>query len=369
MINHLYIDNYRCFTNFEWKPGSLSLLLGDNGTGKSTILDVLETLRDFVTTPSPSTAAFPAHTLTAWDKRREQTFELGILRNEGQYTYRLVIEHAEDRTKNRIKLEQLSGEGVLLYRFEDGIAHLYRDDGTEGPVFPFDWSRSALGTIPERQDNTRLTWFRNYLERVLILSPAPMHMGGHTEGEIWRPDRRLGDFASWLKHLSNDMAFGARLTEKLQPILDGFAGMRFKPTGDMAWELRFTFDYAETEQRKGFDVPFGRLSDGQRCLTALYTALLWLGESASATLLWDEPSNFVSLREIQPWLLDVQDVVDEQGQQCMFISHHPELINTLAGEHGAYFYRESSGPVRVKGFEWEPEDMSPAEIVARGWEE
>lgn len=75
MINHLYIDNYRCFTNFEWKPGVLSLLLGDNGSGKTSIFDVMEILRDFVNRGTASHQAFPVHTLTARDKRQEQAFE------------------------------------------------------------------------------------------------------------------------------------------------------------------------------------------------------------------------------------------------------------------------------------------------------
>jgi ABC-type Mn2+/Zn2+ transport system ATPase subunit len=36
MIGRLYADNYKCFVNFEYKPRSLELILGDNGSGKST---------------------------------------------------------------------------------------------------------------------------------------------------------------------------------------------------------------------------------------------------------------------------------------------------------------------------------------------
>ena len=45
MITRIYIDNYKCFVNFEYQPGHLQLLMGSNGTGKSAVFDVLETLR------------------------------------------------------------------------------------------------------------------------------------------------------------------------------------------------------------------------------------------------------------------------------------------------------------------------------------
>ena len=161
MISKVYIDNFRSFSNFEWEPMPFTLLLGDNGRGKTSLFDIFETLRDFVVSGTETVTAFPTYSLTAWDSRREQTFELGIKGNGGQYTYRLVIEHEPDRNRNRILNERLKFDTLVLYEYENGEAHLHRDNGSEGPIFPFDWTRSALATIPARHDNARLTWFRD----------------------------------------------------------------------------------------------------------------------------------------------------------------------------------------------------------------
>ena len=75
----VYIDNYKCFANFEIQPQAIQLILGGNGTGKTTLFDVLESLRDFLTEGTATYQSFPAGTLTAWDQRRTQTFESGIL--------------------------------------------------------------------------------------------------------------------------------------------------------------------------------------------------------------------------------------------------------------------------------------------------
>lgn len=364
MINRIFVDNYRCFVDFEWKPGSLNLLLGDNGTGKTSLFDVLETVRDFVTNPAESRVAFPTGALAAGGDSQEQSFELGITGNGGQYSYKLVIEHAADRLKNRVKLETLTFDDIMLYRFEDNEAHLFRDDGGAGPVFPFDWNRSAIGTIPDRRDNTRLTWFRSRLERIYVFSPAPSQMEGSTAGEAVRPARNLSNYAAWLRHLNNDPACSVRLMDSLREVLDGFTGIRFVTLGDLAKELRFLFDYTGEQPH---EMPFQHLSDGQRCLAALYTSLHVLS-GTDVSLLWDEPDNYVSLREIQPFLRTLEDLAEGDGKQCLLISHHPELINRLAARHGVQMYRDAAGAARAKPFAWEGRGVSPAELVARGWE-
>jgi AAA15 family ATPase/GTPase len=40
MIERLYIDHFKTFQNFEWKPGKVALLMGRNGTGKSALFEV-----------------------------------------------------------------------------------------------------------------------------------------------------------------------------------------------------------------------------------------------------------------------------------------------------------------------------------------
>lgn len=48
MLKRLYIDNFRCFVNFEYKPERKQLLLGANGSGKSSLLDAVRAVQAFV---------------------------------------------------------------------------------------------------------------------------------------------------------------------------------------------------------------------------------------------------------------------------------------------------------------------------------
>jgi AAA15 family ATPase/GTPase len=94
MIERVYIDNYKCFVNFEIQPQAIQLILGGNGSGKTTFFDVLETVRDFLTEGNTTSQSFPTSTLKAWDKRRTQRFELAIKGNDGIYQY--LLETTED---------------------------------------------------------------------------------------------------------------------------------------------------------------------------------------------------------------------------------------------------------------------------------
>lgn len=370
MLNHIHIDNFKSFVNFECKPEALHLLLGDNGSGKTTVFDVLDGLRRFLNEGTESKDEFPTSTLTAWDTRNDQSFELGVAGNGGQYLYQLVLDHDRNGMRNRIKEERLTFDGKPLYHFDGSDAHLYRDDFSQGPVFPYDWSRSHIPTIPERHDNQRLTWFRDRVQRIYVFSPDPLRMEARSEGELERPDRQMHSLVSWLRHLSQESVDTiTRLRDCLRDeVIEGLDNMKLEKVSDTTRTLKFEFRFGSNGKSKPFSLSLDQLSEGQRNLVALF-AILHAAIEADATVCIDEPDNFVALRELQPWLTQLRDFVHDKAGQCLIISHHPELINYLAAQHGLVLYRDETGPSRVKPFEWNDNDViSPAELIARGWE-
>jgi predicted ATPase len=371
MINRIYIDNYKCFSNFEICPGTLQLFLGENGTGKTAIFDILDLLRQFISKGLTTEEAFCVDDLTAWDTRNKQSFELGVKGNEGQYEYQVRIEHERIKRKSRIEREQLSFNKLPLYEFDGSEAHLFHDDGSEGPVFPFDWSRSAISTIPSRNDNARLTWFRQYMERLYVFSPDPRRMAVSSDTENSYPDRYLQQLVSWMRHLWQEKAdFSANLSKSLKEVIEGLDSISLKQMGKSLRYLSFEFKISPgngNQKPSLYSLAFDKLSDGQRNLIALYTILL-AAMQRDTTVCLDEPDNFVTLREIQPWFAELSDKVSEMSGQCLLISHHPKAINMLSVNHGFMFSRDESGPARAKPFEWSDEEtILPSELVARGW--
>jgi len=297
---------------------------------------------------------------------------MGIKGNNGVYRYRLVVEHELKSAKNRIANEELRFDQKMLYQFDGKDAHLFRDDGSAGPVFPLDWSRSGIPTIPERADNQFLTWFRRRVERIYVFSPDPLRMTAQSDAEVARPDRFLHHLASWLRHLSQESIDAVhRIQNALKDgVLEGFIGFKLAKTGETSRVLKFEFEYEGDERgtaARRFSLNFDQLSDGQRNLVALFT-VLHSAVGADTTLCLDEPDNFVALREIQPWLIELIDRTRTTASQCLLISHHPELINYLTSSQGVRFFRDNLGPVRTQPFPVSEDDgLLPAEAFARGW--
>lgn len=375
MLTSLHADNFKCLSNFDLQIGDLSLWLGRNGSGKSTAFDALARIRDFVLGRRDCVGAFPSDTLTRWDTRSNQHFRLCVRTAEDALEYRLEIEHDRSRRRNRVLREELvTSDGQPLFEFLRGDVHLYRDDHSIGPVFPSDWQRSALATVPERDDNRKLSSFKRWLDRLWVLSLDPRRMAGDSFDETTSPAPDMVDFASWYRHVLQEAPRSvSTLFDVLRRVFSDFAELRLSQAGE-ARRLRVHLLTRRNDgagggaRTSGFDYDFAELSDGQRALITLY-ALIELGVRRGATVAIDEPDNFVALVELQPWLAALREAIEDGGGQALLISHHPEVINYLAADSGMLFERQDGGPVQVRRWPDRADSgLTAAETLARGWE-
>lgn len=366
MLKRIYIDNFRCLVNFELTVDPINLLLGPNGAGKSSVFDVLRKIQAFLNGDKVVELFYPDD-LTRWQTSSIQSFELEIKGNEGFYKYEFAIEHDVARQRARVSYERLWFDNKPLLKFEAGEAHLYRDDHSKGPTYPFDWSQSLTASLPERHDNTRLTWFRKRMKRFIIVQINPMMMVGESSQQENFLTARMENFVSWYRHVSQNQGKAFEITKALREIMEGFSHFKFVEFDEQYRGLRLYFS-AENDMHNPVEYRFRDLSDGQRVLIALY-ALIYYARSEDYTLCIDEPENFLALPEIQPWLTLLYDFCSDGELQALLISHHPELIDYLASQAGCWFDdRRSDAPTRVKRITKKNAGGVPiSELVARGW--
>ena len=48
MLTRFYADNFRCLANFELELDEANVFLGANGTGKTSVLEVLRKIQDLI---------------------------------------------------------------------------------------------------------------------------------------------------------------------------------------------------------------------------------------------------------------------------------------------------------------------------------
>ncbi len=152
MLKRLYVDNYKCLVNFEAHFGEITLLLGPNGVGKSAVLDVVFAVRQLLSGVAKIDDArvFPTRTLTRWQSRPVQVFEMEVTLAEENFVYRLELEleHDADNRRARIQREALHSNGRPLFEFKleraasgsppSGLVQLYKDSHETGPQFAGD---------------------------------------------------------------------------------------------------------------------------------------------------------------------------------------------------------------------------------------
>lgn len=366
MLTRIYTDNFRCLVNFDMPLAACRLIVGRNGSGKSTVLDVIDRLARFVSGDAAVEESFPTGTLTRWQSQDVQRFEIDAQGMQGVFRYQLDVEHERPTSKCRVAREHLTFEGKSLYSSKNGDAQLFRDKGTLGPAFPIDWHRSGISMVHPRGDNTRLTWFRERMRHCLVLRIDPYLIASTSQREATSPGPRFEAFASWYRSLVQEHPEAqSALFADLKEVLPRFESLWLERSGPEARTLRL--DVLEGAEPTKVSYPFDVLSEGERTLVALY-AVLHLALASDATICIDEPDNFVAHAEIQPWLAALREHLDASTAQAILTSHHPEVIDYLAHDSLILIERADRGPTRVAKLEIDPSSgMSASQLISKGW--
>ena len=349
-MNRLYIDNFRTFQNFEFNPDRVCGIVGQNGSGKTTVFDVLFALKRFLGANAElARTVFSAGSLTRWDTRSRQTIEVDCTGSAGgRFSYTLAIEHDIERADAHIE-ERLRLDGRDLYRLVNGEVQLFGDAPTGVPrtTFPVDRRRSFLPILTPRHDNTRIMEFMSWVRGVHLFSLNPQRVPETATEEATELHPRGSNFAAWFRSLQVEQPDVVHeLRDDLATVIPGFRVIRLTSAGSD--ERLFRLDC--TQGGKPYQLYLGDLSDGQRLLLMLYCIARAIAPR-STLLVFDEPDNYVARDEIQPWLslLREQCVASGNGT-LLIISHHPDIVDYLAPDQLLRFWR-TEGPSRVAAVE------------------
>jgi len=371
MLKRIYIDNFRGLVNFEMNFDSINLFLGGNGSGKSTVFEVLRKIQTFVSGDEKVEGIFKSADCTRWQTLQLQRFELEIAGNGGSYKYEFAIRHNQE--KSHVEYERLWFNNQALLKSEEGGIKIFQDDYEEVVKTSLPSRLQLVGSLlylfKLDSGSTKLDWFTKRMQRFIIVQIIPSLMLDGSEKEEIHLTSRMENFVSWYRYISQDQGKVAELINVLKDILDGFISFKFEQFSENYRTLKLRFS-TDKDRTKIIDYRFSELSDGQKVVIALYT-ILYCTESEDYTLCIDEPESFLALPEIQPWLIQLYDFCIDGKIQALLISHHPVLINyLLASPIGYWFERQSNAAARVKlisNEETENSGLPISELIARGW--
>lgn len=293
MITRLYIDNFRCFTNFEFRPmkPSPAIFIGTNGVGKTTLGRVLALLRDFA---------------------------LG--RDVSAYLNAQSIAYGRTDRVVRCDVDFLEGGKRIYSRFEF--------DYLEGSP---SWKlRSEAASCEDVPGDEALKMTRDYFARLVVVKPHPEDMTSTVraeEGEQLAYD--CHNLVSWLAiQQTRKPQIYADVCKYLALVFPDFMGYRYRQEGLNGTRLVCQF---KTDAEALCEMDFAALSDGEKC--QFLAAVLCAVNMSAGNLFcfWDEPDNYITTGEVA-YLFPALCHAFLKGGQFWSTSHSESGILTYEDE-------------------------------------
>jgi len=339
MIKRLYAHNFRCLENFELMLEELptALLIGKNGTGKSTTGAVL---RIFQSISRGINRVGQLVTVKDFARGRADVpirLELEVMLDGQLYQYVLALELPKNFKELRIAEESLSCQHQAIYARKEAQVTLPASAQSREAQFLVDWHLFALPLIQRQSDTDPLNIFRNWLSRTIILNPIPDRMDGDSEGETLEPISTGENFADWFRGVLGQFPPSYSLMDAyLKQVMPDTKDFLNEATGRDAKSLVIRFETREAAIR----VPFYDLSDGEKCFFLCAVVLAANQFYGPLFCFWDEPDNFLSLSEVGHFVLSLRRLFSTRGQ-LVITSHNPEAIRRFSDENTLVLDRRS----------------------------
>ena len=329
-VTRIAIQNLACFGDLNLTPGGSTLLLGANGTGKSTLFDVLFDLRALVHSGVNPDAALPTYQVTPGLAR--VALDVQAAREAFHYEIELSLSPHGFRELSlgplgadwALSREVLTCNGETLTEYANGLFRSAHMDAPEVPRDPIPLvdDRSSLSSIRFRDDSP-VQRFKAWADGIWLLRLEPRQMAASAE----EPEESLAvngeNFVAWLLGYKPRKGRLAQVVASIGPSIKGLQQLAFVRAG-REQVLVATFE-------GGAQVDFDALSDGQRCLIVLHAVIVFARKDCTLMLL-DEPDAHVTPTEILPLFTALQERVERAGVQVIVASHHPQVIDLLAAD-------------------------------------
>jgi predicted ATPase len=360
MITRLYANNFRCLVAFETQFESFGVLCGPNGAGKSSVFDAIRVIRDLGSGDcflgGSGERDIASLEFTNWLESTVQEFEIELTADGHAFKYLIHIEQVAEHEKPRIIREEAWCDKKRLFERDlEGVRFPKGNGSLSG--FPLDWRQAALASIQPTGSRRDIEILQKAIARLIVLRPNPRSFDQQSKVESQHPDLGMINLVSWYRYLAQEQDWTDALRDSLKDVWPDFRSFKLENVGLNVKALQLRFEEP---------LFLSQLSDGEKMLIGLYMIRAALETGAIETVLVDEPDNYVGLPELQPWVISIRELLDE-NHQAILISHHPEILSSAGSEMGRYLWRDNhSSPTRIGPLKV-PEGLSAGEAVTRGW--
>lgn len=321
---------------------SSALLIGKNGSGKSTIADALEALQKISQGINRMRDLEELDIISSKDFACGRSnvpirFEIEVLLNDKLYKYILALELPEKFRELRVSEEQLLVSEDPIYSRKEAQVSLYSSSQNREAQFRLDWHLVALPVIQEQSETDPLHIFKTWLAHMIILAPIPSLMTGDSQGDTLEPRRDGSNFGEWVSGLlSRYPAAYTRVDRYLREVMPDIQDFLNELIGKDSKSMIVRFE----ANSASLNVDFKDLSDGEKCFFICAVVLAANEFYGPLFCFWDEPENYLSLSEIGHFVIFLRRSFKQKGQ-ILVTSHNEETIRNFSDENTFVLDRKS----------------------------
>lgn len=345
MLHSVYIHHYRSLQNFNVSLADLksALILGRNGSGKSSIFDALQVFQQIGRGVTQIKQLIRKTDFSFGETNQPICLELTAHLEGKVFCYRLEIEFPERVRESRIKQESLICDNKEIFQRKGSQTLLHH-----AAEFSLDWHHIGLPLVSVRDEKEPIAVFRQWLKRMIVLSPVPALFSATSQQESDVLDRQGHYVLDWARQLlaESPSLYGV-MDAFLKQRLPDFSVFRFETVGRDEKELILVF---ENVNEQTIELNFSQLSDGEKVffLTACIVAAFQTGQAI--TCIWDEPDNYISLVELSHFITTCRKAVENKKSlaQLIVTSHSVQVINEFSRHNTFILARDAhTQPTRL----------------------
>jgi ABC-type multidrug transport system ATPase subunit len=343
MLKKLYVHNYKSLQNFEFNlEGKSSVaLLGKNGSGKSSIGEILYILQQIGNGETNIEKLILADDFSFYNKKKPITIQIEVVCKGKNLSYKLVIEYLTELNRIDIKEESLECENKQVFSRNLGAFAYYNklDEKTSSDnIFLISHSFITLPLLQKEEKDDPINLFKAWLKNIILLAPQPSLIDGvSSNNSKFTPNLSVTNLGNWIVNILEQHPDTYSLMDDfLQIFMHSFKRFYTKTIAIEKKEIRVVFSIG----KKDFDVPFNKLSDGEKCFFIGAALIATINYEKNLLCFWDEPDSYLGVSEIEHFIMTLRKGFKRFGQ-IILTSHNDEVLDRFPDESMYIVHREN----------------------------
>lgn len=372
MIRSLYIDNFKALNDFTIELKPLTVLIGMNGSGKTTILQALDLISNFtrmdLDTYLEKRNWRPSELKSKTNKKLHMTFKVVFSMNADDIEWTFVLHTIKTKEKINVVSEEIfnkTKQKLLLSVDSQGISRFNSLENKMEKFPPLNMTSSFLKNIDSLKDKAKfpelvaLIEFMTASDSFELLSTEKMRRSSRGETDtIGMGGEKLAAFIHGLQPEQR-----RNLSRRLHSYMPFINEVDTEVKGRPGWiEIKVTENFPAEE--KSVSISPAHISDGILRMLAIST--LQETNKTSGMVLLDEIENGINPHIADKMVNDLIERTKDMNRQIIVTTHSSVMLDYFPPESIIFIWRNGDGVVHSQALFLNPDLYAQLEYMYPG---